>query len=210
MAHPDRAATIALGSVLALVLPADGTAQRVPRPPAWYAEAAIAVARPFVEDGNGTSVKPGVGPVGGVMAAWPARSRTMVTLGVQGSAFSLKLEDGGASWSGGRALQLDIMAGVEYEIAGCAARDQRGCTSLRGAAGGTWLSGSDDVLPFRFGGTGLHPAGELGVTVRLLVRRPLSATLVAHAFRLGGSTANDPISNPGTALQFRLGARYGL
>lgn len=134
----------------------------------------------------------------------------MLTLGIQGSAFSLQMEDGGASWSGGHALQVDIMAGVEREIAGCAARGSRGCTSARGALGGTWLRGSDKVLPFRFGGAGIHPAGELGVAVRLLVKRPLSATLLAHAFRLGGSRADDPISRPGTTLQLRFGGRYGL
>lgn len=134
----------------------------------------------------------------------------MVTVGLQGGAFSLRLEDGGDSWNGGNAWQVDIMGGVEYQIAGCAERSSRGCTSARGALGGTLLAGSDDVLPFRFGGGRLHPAGALGVTVRLLEKRALSANLLAHAFRLGGSGADNPISTSGTALQFRVGGRYGL
>jgi len=164
----------------------------------------------LVEDGNGTTVKPGIAPAAGVMAAWLAAGGTMVTLGVLGSGFALQLDDGGASWNGGRAFQVDLMGGVERDITGCAADGSRGCTSGRVAVGGTWLRGSDDVLPFRYGGSGLHPAVELGIAVRLLEQRSLSATLLAHAFRLGGGRTDDPISQPGTALQFRIGARYGL
>ncbi len=210
MAHPDSAAQIALATAFALAFPAHATAQGSPRTPAWYAEAAVAVARPILEDGNGTTVKPGIGPVGGIMAAWLTGGRTVLTLGMQGSTFSLRLKDGDASWSGGHAWQVDIMGGVERQIAGCATRDSRGCTLGRGALGGTWLRGPGNVIPFRFGGSGVHPAGEVGATVRLLVKRPLSATVMAHAFRLGGSRAEDPVSGPGTALQFRFGARYGL
>jgi len=209
MAHPNRAAEIVFAVVSALAISAHAAAQESSRAPKWYAEAAVAIARPFVEDENGTTVKPSVAPVVGIAAAWLAGAGTMLTLGLQGSGFTLRLEDGGASWDGGRAFQVDLMGGVEREIAGCAAAGSRGCTSGRLAVGGTWLRGSDDVLPFRFGGAGLHPAGEVGLAVRL-AKRPLSAIFKAHAFRLGGGRTDDPISEPGTALQFRIGARYGL
>jgi hypothetical protein len=52
-------------------------------------------------------------------------------------------------------------------------------------------------------------SGEIGAAVRVTRGLPLYLTGAAQAFRLGGSTASDPIRETGTVMRVLVGVRHG-
>ena len=156
----------------------------------------------YVEDEAGVTVRPGVSPGLGIEAAWITGRSLSAALGVRATASPVSIEEQGDTRSEGAATQLDLMGAIE-----------RGAGErwiLRLAAGGAWLWGPADIVPFRYGNNGrVQPTVELGALFRLTTSRPLAASLTVQTSRLGNATLADPIREPGWANRALLGVRYG-
>ncbi|MEJ7810215.1 MAG: hypothetical protein WKG32_07320 [Gemmatimonadaceae bacterium] len=202
-------AAVALGSSVVVAATSGAQDRRGVTAPRWRGEAGIAYSTPLVHDGNGTDVAPALAPTLGVAIAWDAGPRTVLAAGLRASRAGLRVDDGRADESAGAAWQADLLAGVEQQVVGCARPGARGCVSVRGAAGFGRLTGPDDVLPFRSGGSSFHPVGEVGLAARVASARPWYASLAAQAMRIGGASTGDPIAEPGTVTRILLGVRYG-
>lgn len=193
--------------VLLATVNARGGAQTLARAPNLRAEIAVGYSTPLVKDANGTEVRATWSPAVGVGIAWNVASRTHVSLTLRGARPSLDLEHDGNSWSGGSATIVDVIAAAEREIG------QR--VALRAGLGLVWLTGPDDVAPFRgtSGSQRFHAAFDVGAAVRpvlnALSKRPIFVTFGVQGFRLGNATASDPVTQPGAILRFIAGVRYG-
>lgn len=200
MAHPARAASLILFMAAApLAAQSDGR----PR-----LEVAVAYSTNLVEDANGTTVSYGIGPAIGAGYAWTLSPALNAALGVRATRAGISIDyaDGG-SQSAGSGWVIDARALLEREFGPCTA-ETRGCASVHGGAGVTWAGGPDDVTPFSVD-RGALLTGEFGAAIRVAAARPLYLTGDVQAFRLGGSTAGDPIRESGTVMRVLVGVRHG-
>jgi hypothetical protein len=173
-------------------------------------EAGLGFGGALVEDGSGATLAAGLGPFAGAGIAWGVAPRTTLAIGARAATATVRGEGGGSEWSAGRAWRVDVLVGLEQRLFGCAAEAEApGCLAAHAGGGAVWLSGPRDVVPFRFGGNGLHFGGEVGASVRLLRARPLFATVSAGALRLGGESVLSPIGEPGWSRRFLVGVRHG-
>ncbi|MFN2400097.1 MAG: hypothetical protein ABR543_15865 [Gemmatimonadaceae bacterium] len=203
--------SLATTSLTLLVLLATVTtrvgSQTSVRTPNFRAEIAVGYSSPLVKDANGTEVRATWSPSIGAGIAWNVAPKTHLSLTLRGARPSLDLEHDGNSWSGGSATIVDVIAAAEREIW------QR--VALRAGLGLVWLTGPDDVAPFRgtSGSQRFHAAFDAGAVVRpawkALATRPIFLTFGIQGFRLGNATASDPVTKPGGILRFMAGVRYG-
>lgn len=178
------------------------TAQTSRRPsaPRPLFEFALALPSLLVDDKNGTRVWSTIAPVVGVAGTWQLSPRLQSVIGLRGSLASVAVDAGAEEWKAGRTGQLALRAGLEHRV-----HERFGISA---AASGTWLSGPDDVTPFR-DDAGWHWGGEAGVSWRAGRTRPFWLFAAVEGFMLGGGTVSDPI--PGTAWVRRIvvGVRHG-
>lgn len=171
-------------------------------------EAGIAYSTNLVEDANGTNVSYALGPAIGAGYAWTLSPGTNAGVGARITRAGVSIDYGdGGSESAGSGWVIDARATLERELGPCAAQAP-GCASIHAGAGATWATGPDDVAPFT-SDRGAMLAGEVGAAVRVARRLPLFVTAAAQAFRLGGSTAGDPIRDAGTVMRLLVGVRHG-
>lgn len=222
MAHPTPATTVARGGrlagiALALTLAAVGAPAGAQEPaspapaaprfarPTLRALAGIAVGTPFVEDGNGTTVRPGVAPLLGVEVASRVGERTAVTLALRGARPGAMVDfdaAGSDDVDGGTVTTVDVVAGVEYAV-------HRRVTA-RGGLGLLYLEGPAELAPFRFNnGSSIHPLLDVGADVKLAHDLPLALALSWQGYRYGAATAADPIEEAGVVQRLVVGVRYG-
>ena len=207
MDRPTRTAALSaalLGGALATALvPAVAGAQaRGLVAPRWRFEAAAVIPEPtYAEDGAGGGVYGGLAPTLGATAVWQAGRRGIAEVGLRASSSSISVQTGGTARDAGRALQLDLVAGL-----GLALGDR---VALRGGGGLSMLRGDDAVAPFRAGNDSpWHLAGEGGLLVRLARTRPIGLALTGHFMRLGAAAVEDPVAE-GTLTRFIVGVTYG-
>jgi hypothetical protein len=206
MARQTRAAPLiaaAAGAAL-LTLPASTLAAQRTRLAAVSPriEAGVVGSSPLLRDGYGTTVRAQVAPVVSLGAAWPAGHATSLSIFLRGSRASVQASQGAWQWSAGTTSQLDVGAAAERWLLS-------DVVALRLGAAASWLSGPDDIAPFRFNGSATpHPGAEAGAVVRLLRSRPVAATVVVHGFRYRGS-AGDRVASSGTVTRLMAGVRYG-
>lgn len=163
-------------------------------------ELGLALPSLLVRDANGTRVQANLAPVAGVDMRWKLSPRLHSLVGIRGSIASVSVDAGADKWSAGRTSQLAIRTGLEQRFeAGIG-------VSL--AASGTWLSGPDDITPFR-DDAGWHWGGDAGLSWKLGRHRPISLFAVVEGFMLGGNAANDPVPRPAWVRRFVVGARRG-
>ena len=201
MAHPAHAA-----SLIVLLAATSLQAQSSGRP---RFELGVAYATSLVDDANGTSVSYALAPVLGAAYAWTLSPGLSGSIGARASRAGVSIDyaDGGSE-SAGSGWVLDARAALERELGGGCAAGAPGCAMLHAAAGATWASGPDDVVPFTVD-RGTMLTGEIGAAVRVARARPLFVTGAAQAFRLGASTVGDPIRETGTVMRFLVGVRHG-
>jgi len=173
--------------------------RRLSRPRPMF-EVALALPSLLVRDANGTRVRGTIAPVVGVAGMWNLSPRLNSVAGIRGSLSSVSVDAGADDWKAGRTSQLAIRAGLE--------RTFEAGLGLSLAGLGTWLSGPDDVTPFR-DGAGWHWGGDAGVSWRVTRSRPLSLFAVIETFMLGGATASDPVPSPAWVRRIVVGARHG-
>ena len=197
----SAAVALALGAAAPLALArAQGVASQAPR---FRVELSAAGSGAFLSDGNGLEVRAGLAPALGVAAAWPFGHRYAVSLFGRASRASVKLSQGGSHWTAGSSRQLDLGAAVERRFRGDVFEARLG-------AGGSWLSGPDDVAPFRFVSSGApRLSGEAGGSVRLHRSLPLYGVVTAQGVRYGGANATAPEGGSGYVTRLIGGVRYG-
>jgi len=201
MAHSPRTASLI---VLLISTAAAVSAQADGRP---RVEAAVAYTTNLIEDENGTMVSYALAPAVGAAFAWTLSSGTNAVLGGRLSRAGVDVDFQGSSQSAGNGWVVDVRAALEREFGACSA-GTRGCTVLHAGGGALWATGPDDVAPFSTD-RGAMLTGEIGIAVRVTSGMPFYLTGVAQAFRLGGSTASDPIRESGTVTRVLLGVRHG-
>lgn len=202
MAHTPRTASlIALLAAAAAPLPAQSDGR--PR-----LEAAVTYSTNLVEDENGTTVSYGLAPAVGAAFAWTLSSGTNAVLGARVSRAGIDIDFDGTSQSAGNGWVVDARAALERELGACGPDGAPGCTALHAGLGALWATGPDDVTPFSTD-RGAMLSGEIGAAVRVTRGLPLYLTGTAQAFRLGGSTASDPLRETGTVMRVLVGVRHG-
>jgi hypothetical protein len=157
---------------------------------------------PVVEDGNGVSLRRGIGISVAGDVVWTIDDRTEFVATLRGSVAPLRLRSLDRRWSGGWSQQFDFALRVEHELA----------ASLVGGAGlaVALLRGPGDLIPFR------KPPGDIyGWGPELTLARLISAERNVHAVLAGDATR---ISPPGSDTRLvggwigrlRLGLRHAL
>lgn len=189
------------GVVGARPLSAQAARLAFPRP-SLRAEIGVVGASPLVRDANGTTVRAQVAPLVGAAAAWQVAGSTSLSIFARGSRGSVSAVQGGRHWSAGTTSQLDLGAAVERALTPV--------VSLRAGVSASWLSGPEDLAPFRFNeGTNPRPSAEAGLGARLMRTRPLSGTVVAQAYRYGAGSDAAPLASEGTVTRLIATVRYG-
>lgn len=187
---------LALSPARALAQGAEWTA------PSLRVELAAVGAGAFLTDGNGLEVRAGVAPSVGLAAAWRAGHLYGVELFGRGSNAGVDVSQDGVHWSAGHTRQVDAGAAVERRF-GLA-------FAVRAGVAATWISGPDDVAPFRFMRAGSpHPSAEIGGSVRLVRRWPVHGVLAVQGTSSGGASTRAPAGGRGTLMRLLGGVRYG-
>ena len=163
-------------------------------------ELGMALPSTLVDDANGTTIRSGLAPLVGLAGTWMMSPRLQSVIGIRGSVASVIADAGSSDWNAGRTSQMTVRAGLEQHF-------DSGLGVLVGGSG-MWLSGPDDVTPFR-DDAGLHWGGEAGVSWRVRPARQLSLFASIEAFMLGGKTADDPIARAAWVSRLVLGVRRG-
>jgi hypothetical protein len=208
MPHPEtlhpRFAIIgaALSAMLALgpsMAPSQGLGLRV--------EAATTAGTAWVEDGNGTTVRQGLGGMAGIEIVHRPDGRRAIlpalapSLSVRAGFASLRATQEGNSWDAGRVRQLDLVLGAEAGI--------RRLAIVRVALVYSRVDGPNDVTPFRRQLGRLDGWGfDAAVSRPLGSRLPLRATVGVHALRLSRRSAPDLAVDGGWVGRFRVGIQY--
>ena len=163
-------------------------------------EAGAGFASIYFEEGNGTTVRGSVAPVLGVGAEWATGPSLRAGITVRGSRDALRITDDGRSWDAGHATRFDLLGTLAWGAERMA---------LRLAAGPVWLSGPDDVVPFRGQGTAMHWGGGVVVDGTLALNGRLRWRAGADGVWLTPSgTAMTPVT--GMVRRFMIGAAYAL
>lgn len=178
--------------------PAVQPSRRLSRPRPRF-EVALALPSLLVDDRNGIRVWSTIAPVLGVAGMWKLSPRLTSVVGIRGSLASVSVDAGADDWKAGRTSQLAVRAGLGHTF--------EAGLGVFVAGSGTWLSGPDDVTPFR-DGAGWHWGGDAGVSWRVSRNRPLSLFAAIEGFMLGGATTSDPVPSPAWVRRFVVGVRH--
>lgn len=199
-------------AALLLLIAAAAGAQTPARPafvaPRWSVEATLGATSPFVSDGNGTTVRGSITPALAVLASWRTGPSTSALLGARGSVTAVRIDGGGSTYAGGTAVEGDLLAGLGWESAPALLGARS--LALRAAADAVLLRGPSNVVPFEFANHSLaHLGGEIGAAVALVPSRPWTLAVTAQSYRLGATTADDPITHGGWVSRVLVGVGYG-
>lgn len=168
----------------------------------YRVELGAAASTPIVEDGNGVSLRRGIGPAAAGDAVWTIGTRTAVTGTLRGSVAPLHLRSMDRRWSGGWSQQLDLVLRIEHGLGAS--------IGLGAGVVAAVLHGPDDLIPFRSGGGTLFGWGsEVTVTTSVSRRRRLHAVLGGDAIRIS-PPRRDSGSAAGWIGRLRLGIRHVL
>jgi hypothetical protein len=164
-------------------------------------------ATPWVRDGNGTSVREGIGGFAGIEVrlrrepTGETNARFIPSLLLRVGAAPLRGTAEGQSWDAGSAVQGDLSLGVEYPVA-------RRTTARLGVVH-SWIRGPDDVTPFRrelgaLRGWGLDASIARGSWLPL----DLGAVAGVHLLRAGSRVDAATDVDAGWVARVRIGVRY--
>ena len=198
-------ATLAAAALAAAAAPlAAADAQGVEwQSPRFRVELDAAGSGAFLTDGNDLEVRAGLAPALGLAAAWPTAHRYAVSLFGRASRASVKLSQDGSHWSAGSTRQLDLGAAIERRFRGDVFEARLG-------GGASWLSGPQDVAPFRFLNSSTpHLSGEVGGSVRLHRLLPVYGVVTAQGVHYGGANSTAPEGGSGVVTRIIGGVRYG-
>ena len=163
-------------------------------------EAGGIVGTPFVEDGNGVTVRARPGPFVGGTVSVPVSPRIAVGGGLRASMSALQLESPAGEWRGGTTSQTDLRLGVETSIA----RGMR----IACAASVARVAGPRHVVPFRAGGGTVWMWGpELAGTIAVPGQPRFALIAALSAARVASRPAAEPPVDAGWVGQLRLGVR---
>jgi hypothetical protein len=168
----------------------------------WSLEVGAARTTPFVEDGNGVTVRAAIGPFIGAGLALRRSEPTAVTFGVRASTAALRVDASGGDWRAGRVHRYDVRVGVER------AASRR--SSLGAAVFAGVLTGPDDVIPFRRRGPLALWGGELAGRLPLLRDRRIDLSVGADVARIAAQRGENPPMKGGWAGQLRVGLRHAF
>ncbi|HEY0971974.1 MAG TPA: hypothetical protein VGE02_13470 [Gemmatimonadales bacterium] len=141
-------------------------------------EAGVAITSPLLVDGNGTRVRLSPAPLVGISLAPASWRAGRVAGGVTAriSTATVRLEDDGARWSGGRAWQGELLA--------TATLSRRVRVTPHAGAGVAWLGGDADVAVVRDVGRRPRALVEGGVELRRAAGSRTALSLVAQGYRI--------------------------
>ncbi len=161
-------------------------------------EAGVALASPLLVDGNGTRVRLSPAPFVGASLARPSWRSRVLAGGIVArlSTATVRLDDDGARWSGGRAWQGELLA--------VATLHQWARVEPHAGAGVTWTSGAGDVQVMRDLARRPRPFVECGVALRPAASSRTSLSLAAQGHRVA-PTGGDA----GGVLRVLLAVRHG-
>jgi len=195
------AAFLALASCPSTPLAAQESAERIDRRPAWRGDVGIAASTPLLEDGNGVSVRRGLGPVVSGEAVMAIDARTALVITLRAGSAPLRARSSGRQWSAGDARQIDI--GMRME------RRAPGRTMVGLGLAASRITGPDDLVPFRgVSGAIMTWGTEATVSRRLSSAGPLHALIATDVIRLPRQTAANPSVHAGWVGRVRLALRY--
>lgn len=165
-------------------------------------ELGAAASTPIVEDGNGVSLRRGIGPAAAGDAVWTIGTRTAVTGTLRGSVAPLHLRSMDRRWSGGWSQQLDLVLRIEHGLGAS--------IGLGAGVVAAVLHGPDDLIPFRSGRGTLYGWGsELTVAALVSRTRRLHAVVGGDAIRIS-PPRREGGSGAGWIGRLRLGIRHVL
>jgi hypothetical protein len=172
------------------------------RVPAWSVELGAVRATPFIEDGNGVTVRATIGPYIGAGLALQRSRTAAVTFGVRASSAAIRVEASGGDWRAGHVQRFDLRAGVERVAP---RRSRLGAALFAGL-----LTGPDDVIPFRRRGRLAIWGGEIAGLLPVL-RDPRVELLVGgDVVRMAAQRNENPPMAGGWVGQLRIGVRHGF
>ena len=163
-------------------------------------ELAAAFSTPLVEDGNGVTVRSGIGPVVAADIVWRLRERTAAVATLRAAGSPLSIASSGRRWSAGSVRQLDVAVRLERAVA-----DE---TTVAAGLTGSLLSGPRDVIPFRAGRFLVLWGGEVAIARRLVASGAMDAVLAGDVLRVGRQ--RDERLASGWVGRLRLGARHAF
>ena len=165
----------------------------------WSAELGAVRATPFVEDGNGVTVRAAIGAYIGAGLALRRSPKTAVMLGLRASSATLRVEASDGDWRAGRVQRYDLRAGVERVAS---RRSILGAALVAGV-----VTGPDDVIPFRQRGRFTVWGGEV-VGMLPVLRVPRVELVVAGDLaRMASHRSENPPMTGGWVGQLRIGVR---
>ena len=167
----------------------------------WRAEVGAAASTPLVEDGNGVTVRRGIGPLAGADALIAIDRRSAVLVTVRAASGTLGVRSSGRRWSAGASHQFDLAVKLERALpAAIVAAVGVALSHLRGAA---------DVVPFRTGSGSITTwSTEATLARRLSSSRPIDGVLSGDILRIAGQARESPELAAGWVGRIRLGLRY--
>jgi hypothetical protein len=194
---------LAAGAATAQAVANPGPADAADRVRAvWSFEIGAVGSTPFVEDGNGVTVRAGIGPFGAASVVVPVGSRASVTAGVAGAFGALMVRSAGRRWHAGRTLRADLRAGVRTAA-------PRALT-IGASVIVSRATGPDDVTPFRDGGGIWLWGGEVAVARPVAHRGRLQLLVAGDLSRLAGQGRENPPLDGGWIGRLHLGLRREL
>lgn len=165
----------------------------------WRVELGAAASTPLIEDGNGVTVRRGVGPVLGVDAGIDIGARSGANILLRIASAPLRARSATGAWSPGSSRQVDL--GVSLGHLGPA------MTVVSLGVSATHLRGPRDVIPFRAGAINSWSA-EAALSRRLLPERALQLVLAGDLLRMPGGGTEDPPVRAGWVGRGRLALRH--
>ena len=178
----------------------DGQGSAPSRLSGYRLELGAAASTPILEDGNGVSVRPGLGVIGAADATRTIDARTTFVVSLRGSAAPLRLRSMDRRWSAGWTQQLDLALRVERALTASIA--------VGGGMAAAVLRGPDDVIPYGEGAGILYGWGpELTLAAEIPGEPHLHALLGGDAVRIT-PRGEDARIEGGWIGRLRLGVRY--
>ena len=163
-------------------------------------ELGVIAATPFAEDGNGVTVRAGVGPFVGGSIRSRIDPRFVLTSGLRVSASALRVESSAGEWRAGTTWQTDLRIGLETSVT------RR--LKISGSASVARATGPQHVVPFRAGGGSVWMWGsELAGHVTVPRHPRIAVVVAAGAARVASQSKTEPPLDGGWIGQLRLGVR---
>ena len=191
-----------LAVVLLLALSVPAGAQRRPMvAPLWSFEVGAAFGSIYFEEGaTSTTVRGTVAPMVGVGALWRAGRVVRAGVVARASRDGLRVTDYTREWNVGHVNRFDMSGTLAWEAERIA---------FRAVAGPVFLSGPDEIVPFRDRGTAMHWGGGAIIDGTLANKGRLRWRVGADGVWMTPSGTAAPAAT-GIVPRIVIGAAYAL